>query len=206
MRQARWMTLLAWVAIGCVAEAPAEPAHDSQLAREAALWERVRNWGNWAEYEPTLSELVDSADAAVVARLVSVAPWREVAGDASDDVYTELLVEAEVSEVLRDSTGDASVSFSLSLLGASSLDERDETLAVARSALPIERVLLVLRQRSDAGSYRVVNGYGIWASTERSVIDAPLEPEAPLARGEAFPYAHELRGIESLEQLIDSLR
>jgi hypothetical protein len=207
------MTLILSAVLGCSADAPqsapqrGEPfGDDPRLARVGQFWEHLRVHGDWAEYKPTLSELVDSADAAVVARLVAVEAGRAVQGEPSEDLYTELLVNAEVSEVLRDSTTQTSVSFSLSLLGVSSLEEREDTLAAAQAALPIEQVLLILRQRDDEDYYRVVNGYGIWASTTRSPIDAPLELEAPLSRAEPFVYDRELEGLQNVEQLIDSLR
>jgi hypothetical protein len=214
MRHLLWTTLFLGIVLGCGADVRQPPPQreypfddDPRLAREHAFWERVRVVeGDWAEYKPSLSELVDSADAVVVARLVSVEPGRTVHGDANTDVYAEMLVKADVSEVLRDTTAGPSVSFSLSLLNVASLEELDETLASAQAALPIDRVLLVLRQRKDADYYRVVNGYGIWASTARSVIDAPLEREAPIDRAQDFVYEGELKGLRDIEQLIDSLR
>jgi hypothetical protein len=41
--------------------------------------------------------------------------------------------------------------------------------------VPIDDVVLLLRQRTDEDYYRAVNQYGIWARTPRSAVDAPLD-------------------------------
>jgi hypothetical protein len=208
-----WIALFVCAALGCgedLQKPAPEPEHpfddDPRLVREHELWQQVRSWGDYVEYKPSLSELVDSADAAIVARLESVEAGRVIEDGQAGGFYAELLVNAQVSEVLRDSTEETHFTFSLPLLSVGSLRERDDVLSSVQAALPVEQVVLLLRQRSDRDYHRVVNGYGIWAATVRSPIDAPLEPEPPASRGEAFVYEREISQLDTIDALIDSLR
>jgi hypothetical protein len=203
------MTLLLGAVSGCAAEAGRgdpmrEPAVNPQLARHDVFWDEVRISADWVEGKPTLRELAESADAAVVARLSALEPGRVAMTDTPEDFYGEMLVRAEVVEPLRDSTAEETVSFSLPLFAATSVASREEILERLRPALPIDNVVLLLRQRTDEEYYTVVNEYGIWAATTRRHVDVPLSFET-VGDG-VFPYQREVAGLEDMGELIDSLR
>ena len=115
-----------------------------------------------------------------------------------------MLVRAEVVEVLRDSMEADEVMFSLTLPRAFSLEARDRSVARAAAVLPIDRVVLLLRKRSDADYHRLVNGFGIWAETTRAALDAPVQPYAP--SDEPTPYEAELAPLSTLDDLVEFLR
>lgn len=198
-----------WSHCTCVAMNPAEPdpawrPDDEGLRRADGLWLQLRSNADWTEFHPTLRELISAADVAVVARLVSVEPGRVIQGDAAEDVLPYIDIRAEIREVLRGTPGDA-VMFSFPLLNAVTLEDRDASVARAKAALPIDQVVMLLRG-SDAESYRVVNGYGIWARTTRAPIDAPLMYVAPTSGEEPNSYQRELAKLSSLDQLIELFR
>jgi hypothetical protein len=177
---------------------------DARWVRESDFWSEVWIDGNAVEFYPTLSELAASADVAVVARLGSAEAGRVIQGDAPEDLYTEILVEAEVREVLRESTTERTLRFSLILPRVASLAARDASVQLANSVLPIDDVVLLLRQRTDEPYYRTVNLYGIWVRTTRSAVDAPLLPYAP--RIKPGVYDAELEKLAALDALVEALR
>lgn len=113
-----------------------------------------------------------------------------------ENVYTELDIK---NDVLEPSHGDALTMQSLLLTLPPNQPVTDDLLAL-NSALPTSPVFLILRKRAS-GKYRVVNGYGLWAHSQRATLDAPL-----LAPGDLSFVAAETAGQKSVEQLAKSLQ
>ena len=64
-------------------------------------------------------------------------------------------------------------------------------------------VLVFLRDKggAEAGLYRLVNSQGLWTSTARATVDAPLAEDAP----GSGPYKNELAEISTIDELADQL-
>lgn len=142
-----------------------------------------------------MRQLSDSADVVVVGRVAAI-KTSEKRGDSEDDVYDELILSIQIVEKIR---GD-SVGASLELSGIPSSFGLAERLELEKD-LPADPALFILRKRED-GAYRVVNGFGIWASTSRGAVDAPLNLEPP-AEG---AYSGQVSSFKSVSELADSLR
>lgn len=180
--------------------APLPPNRDGvDLEQEERFWELVRTDGDWAEYFPTLEELAAGADAVFVGRFVAVGAPTLISGDAQQDVHAEDNLTLEVDELLRGEVSGEKIAFTLSL------GTRVEPSEL-QTMLPHSSVVFLLRKRSDQDSYRVVNGYGIWARTLRHEVDAPMNVDEPAGGGIHGVYADELRYISSLDELIELFR
>jgi hypothetical protein len=154
------------------------------------------------EYAPTLPELALSADVAGLVEVVEVREGASVQGDASEDVVIELDLVLQITEVLASrgelSGDDVTVTMLLGVvLGADSVPQVVEEL---NSRIPVSPVLALLRQR-QSGKFRVVNGWGLWAETDRAPVDAPLNRELP----SSGPYADFVRSFASVGELKDGI-
>lgn len=164
-------------------------------AMDGDLWELLQIDGNWAEFQPTLAELARSSDVVVHGRLLAVLDGQTIQGDAPEDVVAEAVLRVEVTEVLWGELAADALEFSLVL--------RLPVAEVQQAALPEGTVLVFARRRDDGpADYRLVNGYGLWATTARAEIDAPIEVN-PASEG---VYGDELGGFDSFDGFVDFLR
>jgi hypothetical protein len=167
------------------------------------LWAEVQIEGEWAEYHPTLRDLASSADIAAEVRIVSAEAGRVILGNAAEDVYTEINLNVEIGEVLQSKTSERLVQVSLVLPRAWSLDAQAQSVENANASLPMNNVVMFLRDRGDLPLYRVVNGWGIWAETSRDRLDAPLNPQRI---GDGGVYASDLEGVDTVPEFIARVR
>ncbi|HEX5661612.1 MAG TPA: hypothetical protein VFX59_30690 [Polyangiales bacterium] len=165
-------------------------------AGKADFWLYFAGDYEWVEHHPTLKDAVASSDATLLGKIASVSPGIVVQGDAVEDVYTEVNITVEVLDPIR---GDALSVQSLQLTLPPHQRVNKELIASMNSSLPKSPALLILRKR-EAGMYRVVNGYGLWTTTTRGAVDAPLVAKSDLAI-----VAAETEGHQTVEQLAQSL-
>lgn len=185
--------------LGCAEPETPNSSGSSSLAAgaEEPFWSAfvVSSEPNYVESHPTLRGLVDGADAVVMGRVVDFGSREIRAGE--EDGYTELVLGIEVMEEIRGSAGGSS----LELTAVPASFDSGELRAL-QARLPSDPALLLLRKRQDDGSFRAVNGYGIWAATSRSALDAPLSELAPADD----IYAEEVAPYSTVAELADSLR
>jgi hypothetical protein len=192
------MTALAML-LGCAEpNRPDSSAASSRAATgEAPFWSAfvVSSEPSYVEHQPTLRQLSDGADAVVIGRVIYFGSNNVRAGE--EDGYTELVLGIEIVEEIRGSAGGNSLE-----LSAVFSDVGPREARILQEQLPSDTALLLLRKRQDDGSFRPVNGYGIWAATSRSALDAPLSESRP---GDGI-YAAEVAPYTTVAELADSLR
>lgn len=172
-----------------------------RLAREAEFWQAFEIDGDWAEFHPTLSELAASADGVLVVRLSGIALRPAIQGDAPEDVVSEAQLRADVIAKVQGSVDAKTIELALIIPNVRNHAQAQTLVDEIAPLLPIEPVVLIVRERAPQ-LYRPVNGYGLWAATTRSAVDAPLNPESP----DQGLFGPALAHISSLEALTDELR
>lgn len=180
-------------------------SHDPVATATQGFWPEVEILeADWVEFQPTLFELAKASDAVVVGTLRSADCGVVLQGDEKEDVYTELLVDVEVDEWLHGTPERDALTFTLILPSAFSRDSQRESIARANAALPISNVVLLLRWRDDIQLFRLINGFGLWAETDRAPLDTPIEGHPPPIAEHV--YADELHNLESVDALVAYLR
>jgi hypothetical protein len=142
-----------------------------ELIKSESFWSAFRIDGEWAEYQPTLVALAEHADLVAIGRVTDMMEPITTQGDAPEDVVTEarLVVQVDRSASGTVSVGDTVV---LTMVSKGRLTEAEQ--ARLKDLLPSTSMLVMLRKREN-GTYRVVNGYALWAATTRSALDCPIE-------------------------------
>ena len=188
----------------------------ARAATSAPFWDAVRLDASDRLFAPTPDDLVGQSDVAVLGTVADFRVNRVVEGDVPDAraVYgvADLRVERVIAGQL-DRPG-ATIEVELAVAGA-----YDEALARARrgaAALPRGPVLAFLisvdrelaRQASagrnprevpeQAGLYIPHSSIGVFAATDRAVVDTPLGDPVAAA---SHPYRDELRGVASVTAL-----
>ena len=159
-----------------------------------AFWEMLQNVGDYAERFSTFQELVRGSDLIAFGPLV---PY-------DDQMPTGSPSGAEPAP------GSPRISLSL---GSSPeiLKGRLETPELLLTGvpplesdcLPSSPVLVLARWWEAAQVYRPVNGYGIWAPTNRAAVDTPLILDR-MVDGQL--YEEELSQYRSFEDFVDAVR
>lgn len=184
-------------------DGPSAIDHDASptegaVERADLFWSAFAVDAEWVEYHPSLAEMAESADLVALASVVGL-QIHEVRGNASDDVFQEGRLTLKLDEVLR---GEDAPSTTLALVAAHTLGASDST--TLNSLLPLDSVLVLLRRRgNEPGVYNLVNGYGLWAQTERAEVDCPITPD--LVDGVCL-YRDELAAVGSVRALAEQLR
>lgn len=118
------------------------------------------------------------------------------------DVVTYVAADLEVSRVLAGSLDSSSIPLEFLLTSGGASGGAVERM---ESALPQEDLVVFLhakRGERETGLYRAVNSLGLWAASERAVLDTPLSEETP----DSSVLAHEVAQFESVEALADYVR
>jgi hypothetical protein len=197
-------SIIAAAAVGC-AGSPAPPAAAPAPANAASadagtFFETLRIEGDEVEGYDSLEAMAASATAVVVGHFDSFEVSRVLRTDMAEDTTAYGKATLRVTRVLRgDPVGDTvPVEFVLPATG-------DQALAAAAELdrmLPHGEMVVFLRAKrgsAEAGLFRLVNSHGLWASTARSAVDAPLAEEVDPR------YTRGLDGVASLDQLADRL-
>lgn len=158
---------------GC--SAPVGPAGSFSTI---GFWEMLRIGGDEVEYYPTLEDMANGADAVVLGRFGGSLPGRTVHGDASEDVVAYLVTRLDVSRMLAGHLDTDIVTVEFLVNGGPT----PEGLAWLQENLPDGDIVLFLRGKrgkGEEGLYRPVSSVGLWASSQRAVLDTPLAESAP---------------------------
>lgn len=161
----------------------------------------LRVQGLEVESYGSLREMAGGADLVVIGKFTSFDISRTIQGDAAQDVVVygkaTLVVTRKVVEE------PVATELPVEFLLPYGPDEAAAKAAEFAAGLPQEEVLVFLRHKggAEAGLYRLVNSQGLWTSTVRATLDAPLAEEAP----GSGPYKGELAGIGSIDELADQL-
>lgn len=171
---------------------------DSTSESGAEFWELVRIDAEWAEYWPTIRELVVGSDVVVQGHLIGARPGSVVQGDAPEDKVYEIVLQVSVDELFKGDLG--SEGQVLELTYVLTLTEAE----IEALRFPSDPIIVLARRRDDdaAADFRFVSGYGLWAKTARASVDAPLSVEAP-TNG---IYREELASIVTMQSLADYVR
>lgn len=185
------LALVIFVAAGC--------GSSPQQASEEAFWAQVRLGGaDEVEGYATLAEMTSKADLVVLGTFASVQLSRTIQGDAPQDQVAYALVTVDVAEAANGSEAPSTLPLEFLLPDPSDPSEQVERMS---EHLPKGQVVMMLRAKTgdgESGLYRLVNSYGLFAATGRSVLDTPLAEATPASVG---LYAAELGSIESLAEL-----
>lgn len=156
------------------------------------FWQALEIDADWNEFYPTLSNLIEGADVVAVGTVVAIGKRGTLQGDAREDAISEGLFSVRVERGWRGVSSGETFQFDLVLgLPFESLEGL---------ALPQEPVLVLARRRQDfTANFRLVNGFGLWTSTERAQLDAPVNPYPP-SEG---VYAAELEAYPSIDELVE---
>jgi len=165
----------------------------STSATAEAFWPQVRIVGDEVEGYNEISAMASAADAVVVGHFVNKPTTRVFQGDAPEDVVTYLVTDLRVDRVLAGKLDGNSVR--LELLWNSTPREMEIP------NLPTDQMVVFLRAKrgnGEAGKFRAVNSYGLWAPTTRGALDTPLAESATES-----PFADEVGSMDSVSDLAD---
>lgn len=188
---------LAVALAGAGCSAPSGPTRASM-----EFWDVLRIGGDEVEGWPTIGEMKASADAVVLGRFVSFALNRVVAGDAAESSVGYGAAEVQVAETISGITDGEPITLEFVLPGTAG--DFEAVVKDLETSLPEGEILLFLREKrgtGEAGLFRLVNSNGLWATTARSDVDAPL---ADALVGET--YESEVGEFSSLDQLVDYVK
>ena len=198
------LVLLLSVLLGCSGHAAGRHLDDAGApeAVRARFWAPVEIDGNWAEFHPSIAELVRAADLTVLGEVDAVERGTVLQGDAEEDVTFHVVLKIRVAEILRGASDTERVELPLIVPEVSSEAELNSAVKQMRAGLPVGPVVLMLRRRRDNGAWRPVNGYAIWAETSRVDIDTPLEPYPP----QEGIFGPELQSFDTFAQFVEKVR
>lgn len=167
-----------------------------------AFWDVLRVAGDEVEGWPTIGEMKESADAVVMGKFVSFALNRVVAGDAAEDSVGYGAAKVQLAETISGMTEGGPITLEFVLPGTAG--DFEAVVKELETSLPEGEMLLFLREKrgtGEAGLFRLVNSNGLWTTTSRADVDAPL---ADARVGET--YKSEVGEFSSLDQLVDYVK
>ena len=174
-----------------------------EAARSAdAFWKVLEIEGEWIESYDTISELVNASDIAALCEFDRAEVEVAFQGDAEEDVVYQVVLTLRVVELFVGAGNPEEVRLSVILPRALGSEALEQQLATLNGQAPTEPFVVVTRD-TETGTFRPINGYGIWASTSRTQIDAPLNPDPPLEDG---VFVSEVRGMSSFDDLLNVMR
>lgn len=184
-------------------------ADAKELQLEDRFWEKIALCGTPAEEYPDIFQAADEADAVVVARFSNVSAGRSFQTDAAELFYAEANVTMDIEETLRGQAKAAPVvSF---VIAESTAESLDGIVATMRENLPQQKLVALLQERGDIKEmpelYRLHAAFmGLWTRTTRSRLDNPVVNSSCLDHYGPEVRSHYLKGADTLEELITSLR
>ncbi|MEY4510618.1 MAG: hypothetical protein RLZZ450_2740 [Pseudomonadota bacterium] len=150
--------------------------------------------GEWAESYSTVVEMADASDFVFSGEIVDVSRGEVQSGDAKEDIVFQATLKVRPSKFYRGDITQRDVGVQLILPEVTSQAEFENAIDLLARNVPDEPAVFFLRARSN-GTFRVVNGYGIWTHTSRAEIDAPLNTFPP----SDGPYAAELSRLGAID-------
>ncbi len=194
------------VAMGaCARSEDLESSREASRSNDAAFWGPLGITGDEAEGFGSLAELAKSADSIVTGAFSPFEVSRVIQGDAAEDQVVYASTQLTVEETIAGAAAPGDV-FKMEFLLPVAPDSADNVISEINSSLPPEPVVVFLRAKQGTGEeglFRVVNSLGLWASTDRSAVDTPLAAEPATEEG---PYAQELQGVDTVDELIQLLK
>lgn len=173
----------------------------STAADTDSAYAALRVQGLEVESYGSLREMARGADFVVIGKFTSFDISRTIQGDVAQDV----VVYGKATLVVTRKVVNEPVATELPVEFLLPYGPEEAELKAAEFAadLPKEDVLVFLRDKggAEAGLYRLVNSQGLWTSTARATVDAPLAEDAP----GSGPYKSELAGIDTIDELADQL-
>ncbi len=145
------------------------------------FWASLRITGDEVEGYSSLGAMKQASDAVIVGRFVDIGVSRQLQGDAEEDVVTYGKATVAVAEVVSGSGVDSTITLEFPLNVAP--DGIDTLVQELRSTLPTAPMVLFLREKREPAEldlYRIVNGDGLWVSTDRG-IETPLSGNVDVA-------------------------
>jgi hypothetical protein len=190
-------SIIAASAVGCGGSPAPSGAAPADVG---TFFQTLRIEGDEVEGYDSLDAMAASATAVVVGRFDSFAVSRELRTDTAEDTLAYGGATLRVTRVLRGAqvSGAVPVEFILRATGDQAVAEAAEL----NRTLPAGDLVVFLRAKrgsGEAGLFRLANSHGLWASTPRSAVDAPLVDEVDPR------YTRELDGVTSLDQLAERL-
>lgn len=186
-----WTSGCATAHSDCGTPAPSRETTEGTDATDSQFWNEVAVCAEWSEYFPTILDLAANADLVVFGTIASVERYKEIFGDAEEDVVTEVEIKVDIDATIHGQASDT-VGFSMVLSKATTSDSATEAINTMSRSIPRGQVLLLLRKRDDSNQFRLVNGYGLWARTSRSDIDVPA-----IASGSCFEQVYTSELLEN---------
>lgn len=177
-------------------------AGPAQADNAEAFWGRLRPAGFEVDRFATLAEMVAASDAVVVAKVFDVQMSRTVHGDSEGDVVAYASVVLRVERVIA---GQVPASVPVEFMVGATADQAPPEIALLKQAIPTGSSVFFLHAKlgdGEKGLFRIINSTGLWATTSRAQLDAPLQEFAP---GESGLYAAEIRGFSTLAGFTDLL-
>lgn len=194
---------LATCAIALVATMVACTASNSPPS-SMAFFEGLRIGGDEAEGWATIGEMKSESDIVGTGTFTSFSLGRTIQGDAPEDVVAYGQARLQLDDTISGKAPDGQIVVEFVLPGDSA-----DYAAIAKGLennLPQGEVLVFLREKrgsNEAGLYRLVNSNGLWASTTRAPVDAPL---ADARVGDVYPEeTGDLSDFEELVAYVESL-
>ena len=169
------------------------------------FWASLRITGDEVEGYSSLGAMKQASDAVIVGRFVDIGVSRQLQGDAEEDVVTYGKATVAVAEVVSGSGVDSTITLEFPLNVAP--DGIDTLVQELRSTLPTAPMVLFLREKREPAEvdlYRIVNGDGLWVSTDRG-IETPLSGNVDVATSDdPFPakYHDEVAEARNLDDLV----
>ena len=138
-----------------------------------------------------------AADIVGVGRIISFDMSRIIQGDSPDDRAGYGAARIELDEAISGRAQDEP--FTVEFVLGGHPDKYESLIKELQESLPDGPVLVFLRHKggNEAGLFRLVNSRGLWTSTARSEVDAPLT-EAD----EWDFYQDEIGDLTELDQLV----
>jgi hypothetical protein len=175
-------------------------AEEAQPMTEVDAYSILRIEGDEVESFDSLKAMAKGADTVAVGTLKSFGVSRTIQSDAVQDsiVYGKATLQVTKQVAGKPVAAEVPVEFLLPY----SPDEASRRAGEFNAAIPKGDVLVFLRAKrgpGEAGLYRLVNSEGLWTSTQRAALDAPLAEETPAQ------YKNDLAGTGSIAQLAEKL-
>ena len=181
---------------------------DGESSGDTSFWDSLRTTGSEVESYDSLPEMADASGLVVRGSFVDFRFSRMLGDSISGGAVVYGIADLLVTDVLR-GPGDLT-SLPVEFIVGVRLDQ-DPVDAVAERArsLPEGEVIAFLRDKGsepghipgDIGKYRLVNSTGLWAMVGDRLSSVLSEAEWDRQK----PYAAELAGIESLDQLAEQI-
>lgn len=146
-----------------------------------------------------LADMLEASDAVVVAAIESAEISRSITGDAAGSDLTYIKLVLRVDRVIA---GSAPATVPLEFLSAATPQQAQSHVAALRASIPRASPVFFLHEKEgpgEEGLYRLTNQRGLWTTTPRATVDAPLQETAPAVSG---LFASEIDSVQTMDGFI----